>query len=358
MSKPEDIAAALASAIGGNDEESTVSHYLDTGFPPLNFALSSNWNKGLPVGRIVEIAGPPSSGKTAIATRAMAACQAQGGVAGFMDHERSFSVRLAPQLGLDVTPGRFVFKKPKTFEDSVAIFHTAVKAIRDKKLIDKDAPICWVFDSLAAMVPQSVLYDTKTGKERTAEDRNMNDNTALARATSAHFPSIAMIAEEYNVCVIFLNQLRTKIGVMFGDPRKTTGGDSAAYYFSQRIWLGSSQVKKGKEIVGTEVTGKLVKNKVARPFLEAKWRFMFQKDGTGRFDAERSLIDFLEAEGCLPKGRPGYVEWEGKQVSRDNLADLIRNEGPTGFDKLKALLPPSYEPEVVAFVEGVEGEAA
>ncbi len=360
MSKPEDIASALASAIGGNDEESTVSHYLDTGFPPLNHALSSNWDKGLPVGRIVEIAGPPSSGKTAIATRAMAACQAQGGVSGFMDHERSFSLRLAPQLGLDVTPGRFVFKKPKTFEESVAIFHTAVETIRKKKLIPADAPICWVFDSLAAMVPQSVLTDSK-GKARDATDRNMNDNTALARATSAHFPSIAMIAEEYNVCVIFLNQLRTKIGVMFGDPRKTTGGDSAAYYFSQRIWLGSSQVKKGTEVIGTEVTGKLVKNKVARPFLEAKWRFMFQKDGTGYFDAERSLIDFLEGNGWIEKGKPGSVMWEGKQRTRDALAEMIRAEGPAGFDKLKALLPPSYEPEVVAFVEGVadpDAEAA
>lgn len=358
MSTPDEIAKALSGAIGANDEESTVTQFLDTGFPPLNHALSSNWDKGLPVGRIVEIAGPPSSGKTAIATRAMAACQQQGGIAGFMDHERSFSLRLAPQLGLDTAAGRFVFKKPKTFEESVAIFHAAVKTVREKKLIPADAPICWVFDSLAAMVPQSVLFDSK-GKSRGAEDRNMNDNTALARATSAHFPSIAMIAEEYNVCVIFLNQLRTKIGVMFGDPRKTTGGDSAAYYFSQRIWLGASQVKKGTDVVGTEVTGKLIKNKVARPFLEAKWRFMFQEDGTGRFDAERSLIDFLEQNGWLEKAtRNGYVMWEGKQVSRDNLADLIRSEGATGFDKLKALLPPSYEPEVVAFVEGTEESEA
>lgn len=357
MSKPEDIAAALAGAIGDNDEESTVTHFLDTGFPPLNNGSAAGWDKGLPVGRIVEIAGPPSAGKTAIATRVMASAQAQGGVAGFMDHERSFSLRLAPQLGLDTTPGKFIFKKPETFEESVATMHKAVAVIREKKLISPDAPICWVFDSLAAMVPQSVLTDSK-GKKRSAEDRNMNDNTALARATSAHFPSIAMIAEKYNVCVIFLNQLRTKIGVMFGDPRKTTGGDSAAYYFSQRIWLGASQIKKNGETIGTEVTGKFIKNKVARPFMEAKWRFMFKEDGTGYFDAERSLVDFLEQNGWLEKAsRAGYVIWEGKQVSRDNLADLIRGQGPAGFEKLKALLPPSYEPEVVAYVEGTESES-
>lgn len=360
MSKPEDIVKALAGVIGENDEESTVTHYLDTGFPPLNHALTSDWNKGLPVGRIVEIAGPPSAGKTAIATRAMAAAQMQGGIAGFMDHERSFSMRLAPQLGLDTTPGRFIFKKPRTFEESVATFGLACDTIRKKKLIKPDAPICWVFDSLAAMVPQSVLTDSK-GKERDAKDRNMNDNTALARATSAHFPAIAMLAEEHHVCVIFLNQLRTKIGVMFGDPRKTTGGDSPAFYFSQRMWLGASQIKKGTEIIGTEVTGKLVKNKVARPFLEAKWRFIFKKDGTGFFDAERSLIDFLETEGFLEKGtKQGSLLWEGKQRGRDELADIIRAEGKAGFDKLKALLPAAYEPEVVAFIEGVpeEDEAA
>jgi protein RecA len=350
MSKPEDIMKALSGVIGENDEESTVKQWLDTGFPPLNFASCADWGGGLPVGRLIEIAGPPSAGKTAIATRAMAAAQKQGGIAGFMDHERSFSLKLAPQLGLDTTPGRFIFKKPRTFEESVEIFHLATTHIRAKKLIPKDAPICWVFDSLAAMVPQSVLIDSK-GKERSPEDRNMNDNTALARATSAHFPALAMIAEETNTCVIFLNQLRTKIGVSFGDPRKTTGGDSPAFYFSQRIWLGAAQIKQGTEVIGTEVTGKFMKNKVARPYATAKWRFVFQADGTGRFDTERSLIDFLEDQGLLEKGKPGYVMWEGKQLSRDQLARKIEAEGPAGFDKLKALLPPNYQPPVVASFE-------
>lgn len=350
MASADDIAKALIGAIGGNDEEATVKQFLDTGFPPLNGASSASWDNGGPVGRVIEIAGPPSSGKTAIATKMMAAAQAAGGVAGFNDHERSFSLVLAPRLGLDTTPGRFVYKKPRTFEESVAIFSLAVSTIREKKLIAKDAPIVWVFDSLAAMVPQSILTDSK-GKERSAEDRNMNDNTALARATSAHFPAIAMLAEQYNVLVIFLNQIRTKIGVMFGDPRKTTGGDAPAFYFSQRLWLSASQIKKGTEIIGMEVTGKFVKNKIARPFQEAKWRFMFQPDGTGRFDAERSLVDFLEEEGCLEKGKPGSVMWDGKQINKEQLARQIEAEGAAGFAKLKALLPAKFVPKIVAEVD-------
>ena len=344
----------LFDAIGANDEEATVSHFLDTGFPPLNHASGARWGAGLPCGRLVEIAGPPSSGKTAIATAAMAAAQQAGGVAGFMDHERSFSLKLAPRLGLN-PDDRFVYRKPKTFEESVAIFHLAVKTIREKKLIPKTAPICWVFDSLAAMVPQSILTDSK-GKERDATDRNMNDNTALARATSAHFPAIAMIAEEYDVCVIFLNQLRTKIGVMFGDPRKTTGGDSAAYYFSQRLWLSASQIKKGADTIGMEVTGKFIKNKVARPFVEASWFFMFEPDGTGRFDRERSMVEFLLKQGCLQAGtKAGSIMWDGKQYPKDTLIKAIRETGT--FDRLVALLPKEYEPPVIAHVETDEVSA-
>ncbi len=353
-SSPNDIALALAGIGIKNDEESTVTQFLDSGFAPLNHGSNAKWDGGFPVGRMIEIAGPPSSGKTALATKAMAKAQQMGGIAGFMDHERSFSLLLAPNLGLDTTPGRFVFKKPRTFEESVELFSKVVVHVRKKKLIASTAPICWVFDSLAAMVPQSVLFDSK-GKERSMEDRNMNDNTALSRATSAYFPSLAMLAEENNVCVIFLNQIRTKIGVTFGDPRKTTGGDSPAFYFSQRLWLGATQIKKGTEVIGMEVSGKYMKNKIARPFQTAKWRFMFKADGTGFFDVQRSLIEFLLEEGCLPTVdatgkacKPGFVFFDGKQIDRESLARQIEAEGAAGMKRLEALLPDAYAPEVVA----------
>jgi protein RecA len=369
MASAEDLAKAFADVIGKNDEESTVRDFLDTGFPPLNHASSSDWNGGAPVGRMIEIAGPPSSGKTAIATAIMAAAQQRGGIAGFMDHERSFSLVLAPKLGLDTTPGRFVFKKPRTFEESLQICGVAANHVRSKKLIAKDAPIVWVFDSLASMVPRSALYEMKNGKvvgDKSLEDRNMNDNSALARATSGAFPAFAQTCEDLNILAIFLNQMRMKIGVMFGDPRKTTGGNAPEFYFSQRLWLSASQIKQGTEIIGMEVTGKFVKNKIARPFQEAKWRFMFQADGTGKFDRERSLVEFLNNESLLPTTdastgkpcKPGSIYWEGKQIGKEALARQIEAEGPAGFAKLKALLPKRYEPPVSAEVALEEEEPA
>ena len=368
MASAAEIAKSLMGVIGENDDETTVTSFLDSGFPPLNDASSANWDNGFPVGRMIEIAGPPSSGKTAIATAAMAAAQKAGGIAGFMDHERSFSLTLAPRLGLDTTKGRFIFKKPRTFEESLQMCIVAANHIRKNKLIDKSMPICWVFDSLAAMVPQSALYEMKNGKvvgEKSLEDRNMNDNSALARATSNAFPAFAQACEELDICAIFLNQMRMKIGVMFGDPRKTTGGQAPEFYFSQRLWLSSSQIKKGTEVIGQEVTGKFVKNKIARPFMEAKWRFMYQPDGTGRFDRERSLVEFLDSNGLFPEkdssgkaAKAGSVIWEDKAIPRETLARKIEQEGEAGFEKLKALLPASYEPEVTAELTDFEDDAA
>jgi len=161
------------------------------------------------------------------------------------------------------------------------------------------------------------------------------------------------MADLHNVCVIFLNQMRTKLGVMFGDPRKTAGGSAPEFCFSQRLWLSAKQIKKtpSSEPEGMEVTGKFMKNKISAPFREATWRFMFQEDGSGKFDFERSLIDFMDDKGFLEhSGAPGAVKFEGKSINKEKLARQIEAEGATGFVKLKALLPPKYEVPVVATV--------
>jgi protein RecA len=346
MASAADIAKALDSLIGGNDEESTVRQFLSTGYAPLDHALSAKFHDGgFPVGRIIEVAGPASAGKTALSSCAIAAAQRMGGIGGFSDHERSFSMILAPKLGMDVSPGRFVFKKPRTFEESITLCVRVAEHLRTKKLIPAEAPIAWIFDSLASMVPQSALVDAKTGKDKSAEDRNMNDNTALARATSAHMPAFAQYCDELGICAIFLNQIRMKMGVMYGDPRTTPGGEAPKFYASQRIMLGSSQIKKGTEIIGAEVTAAIIKNKIAAPFKKASYRFMFQADGTGRFDVERSTVEFLDGIGALESAGPGFVKWNGVRIGKEALARKIQAEN--GMDELRALLPANYEPPAV-----------
>lgn len=365
MASAESIAASIFGAIGKNDDPSTVTHFLSTGYPELDYALSAMWDGGVAGGRMIEISGPPSAGKTAIATAIMANAQKKGGVAGFMDHERSFSMVLAAKLGVNTKT--MIYRKPRTFEESIKILAEAAHHIRKNKLIDKDAPIVWVFDSLAAMVPQSALYDSRTGKDKSAEDRNMNDNTALSRATSAHFPALAQLCDELGVFCIFLNQIRIDIKVTQGDNRKTAGGDNAKFYFSQRIMLSASKIKKSAtdpEIIGMEVKGVVIKNKVSRPFASAIWRFEFMPDGTGKFNVYRSMLDFLVRQKILTSSA-GYIGWAfpGSAVTFPSgksyagaLADKLEAAG--AMSELMALLPKKYEPPIVATVEIDEEEAA
>ena len=216
------LALALKKKIGSNDEIQKVTHWIDTGFPPLNKAISGRYDGGFPCGRIVEVFGPPSAGKTFLATAAMISAQKQDGLAVFLDHENSFDVGLAVANGLnaDEDDGQWVYKQPDTFEDSVELIGTILKLVRDEELIPESAPICIVADSLASMVPNSKAEKFEKMAEGTAKDKdqlNMNDNTALARATSANFPTLALWARKYNACLIFLNQMRTNLGIMFGD---------------------------------------------------------------------------------------------------------------------------------------------
>lgn len=354
MSSPDEIAKALG-AMGMHDEESTVKTFLSTGYPELDHALSNGWEgSGLPVGRCVEIFGPESSGKTAIAGQAMIAAQQMGGFAGFNDHERSFQQYLSVAQGLDPHPGRFNFKKPKTFEDSLAHCVGISTALRHGNLIAPEAPICWVFDSLASMVPNSAMYD-KNGKEKAPGDRSMHDNTALARATSAHFPAFAQHCDDLGICAIFLNQVRLNIGVVYGNPETTPGGKAPKFYFSQRIQLGSSKITKGDGadavVLGSQIKAKVIKNKITRPFRTAEYRFEFREDGTGYFNVVRSTIDFLVREKILVKAG-AYIQWtDGKKYYAGPLAEKLEAD-PTGMDQLRALLPKIYEPEVVADIDG------
>jgi recombination protein RecA len=335
MSNLEDFAAKLDKELGREEREYGIKSWLSTGFAPLDEVISGKLHGGgMPVGRIIEIFGPPSCGKTAIATKVMAAAQAAGGFAMFMDHERSFEKRLAANLGLNLTRGHFFHEVPETFEESVTLALKTAKAAREKTVIAKDAPIVIVFDSLAAMVPKS-----KMAKD--IDEQGMNDSLALAKAASAVFPALAVFAEKLNLLILVLNQQRQKPGVVYGDPTTTPGGEAPRYYASVRIQLGAARIVEGtgdeKEMVGQKITAKCIKNKVSRPFQNAQWEFRFREDGTGYFDTIGSTLTYIIDKGLLASSGPRVTWTDGKSYFKKSLVAKIEDEGLES--ELMALLP-------------------
>lgn len=332
MSAVVKLGNALTKVAGENDAIQNVKIWLDTGFPPLNKAISGRYNGGFPVGRIVEMFGPESAGKTMIATKAMIQAQQMGGIAIFNDHERSFDSKIANQIGLLTGEGDpWIFKTPETFEQSVTETIKMVGEIRAAKLISPDAPIVLVFDSLASMVPKSKMA-------KAVDEQGMNDSLALAKATSSVFPVLTQYVQKYNMLCIVLNQTRQKPGVMYGDPTTTPGGEAPKFYASVRIQLNRKQIKDktSGDVLGQEITANCIKNKVSAPFRKAKWRYMFNADGSGHFDVVGSLLDYL-VEGNMIEQAGTRIVWEGKSYYRAQLATKIETEGTV--DKLMALLP-------------------
>ncbi|EIX9776654.1 TPA: hypothetical protein R7D51_004518 [Klebsiella pneumoniae] len=351
--KKSPLAVAMKKRIGGNDEIQKVEQWLDTGFPPLNEAVSGDLEGGLPCGRIVEIFGPPSAGKTFLATRAMIAAQKVGGIAVFLDHENSFDVGLAEVMGLqsDEDEGNWVYKQPDTFEDAIDLTGQILSLVRKENLIPAEAPIVIVYDSLASMVPRQKFEKFEKMADGTAKEKdelNMNDNTALARATSANLPTLAKWAQKYNACLIFLNQVRTKMGVMFGDPTTSPGGDSPKFYASVRIKLGGGQLKEGGDRVGQLVKAECVKNKVAPPFQKCEWNFYF--DPARGLDVVESLVEYMLEKGYIPKTSTGRIEIGDKKYTKSQIVDMYRekelSEIVKAIKSIQAKMKSKDEPEV------------
>lgn len=337
----EALAAALEKAIGGNSEAQTVKNWLDSGYPPLNKVISGRYDGGLPYGRIIEMFGPSSSGKTALATMFMISAQKAGGVAIFLDHEGSFDVNLAKNMGLSDHPGKWVYKRPRTWEESNTIAMKAADLIRGGKYIDPEAPILVVFDSIAAMIPKSVF-------EKGIDEYSMNDTTALARVTSTTLKAINQVAGDLNVIMLYLNQTRTKPGVMYGDPTTTPGGQAVEFYSSVRLALGRKRVVEGsgsdKETIGQLITIETKKNKLNRPFQTTDIRLKFLETGGARFDLTTGMLDHLVSLGVLTSSGPRITWTDGKSYFKQHLADKIDSEGL--YEELVKMLP--AEPAVVA----------
>jgi recombination protein RecA len=341
MGTVAELSSALLDAIGENSGNQAVTKFIDTGYPPLNEAMSGRYDGGLPFGRMVEMFGESSTGKTALATEWMVKAQQMGGVAGFIDWERSFDVGLAEGFGLKTERPHWIYAKPKTWEEGNMIAGKAARLIRQSKVISDDAPILFVFDSIASAIPQSMLTDGK-GKEKQLDELTMNDTSALARVSSTTLKVMAQYCDDYNATFLYLNQIRLKIGVVFGDPRTTPGGKAMEYYSTCRLALGRTKIMEQhageKEFVGQNVSIQCTKSKLTRPFKSCEIRLSFDEDGVARFSPTYSLIEHLVAAKVLAAAGQRVVWTDGKQYYKKALAEKIDSEGI--YSELVALLPP------------------
>ncbi len=282
----------------GEGEKIDDIQVVSTGSLGLDIALGVG---GLPRGRVVEIYGPESSGKTTLTLQVIAEMQRQSGQCAFVDAEHALDIQYAQKLGVNVSD--LLISQPDTGEQALEIVDSLVRS---------GAVDLIVIDSVAALVPKAEI------------EGEMGDSLPglQARLMSQALRKLTATIKKTNCMVIFINQIRMKIGVMFGSPETTTGGNALKFYASVRLDIRrTGTIKKGEEAIGNETKVKVVKNKVAPPFKHAEFDILFG-EGISR---EGEIIDMGVAHQILEKSGAWYA-YAGEKIGqgRDNAREFLR----------------------------------
>ena len=293
------------------DENVQQVEVIPTGSIALNAALGVG---GYPKGRIIEIYGPESSGKTTLAIHAIAEAQKAGGIAAFIDAEHAFDRFYASKLGVDVD--NLWISQPDNGEQALEIA---------EQLIRSSAIDIIVIDSVAALTPKAEI------------EGDMGDNKVglQARLMSQALRKLTSAISKTNTTCIFINQLREKIGVMFGNPETTTGGNALKFYASVRLDIRrATQLKDGEEVIGNQTRVKVVKNKVAPPFRKAEFDIMFG-EGISRAG---EIIDLGAELGIIKKSGSWYSYNDTKLGQGRDASKQVIQDNPELSEELEGLI--------------------
>jgi recombination protein RecA len=314
------------------DESPThVNRWIGTGSRQLDYIIANRRDGGLPEGRIVEIFGPPSIGKSHIAIQIARETQQMGGIIVYIDTENATSVENLGLLGVDISK-RFVYVDTHCTEEVLSI---AEATIMKAKAMDKDIPVTIIWDSVAATSPKAELVG----------DYDKESIGLQARAISKGMRKITGVISNQNVLFVILNQIRTKIGVMYGDPTTTPGGKAIPFHSSVRIKLGAGQpiTNKDKEVIGINVTAKTIKNKVSAPFRTVNFEIHF---GRGIVEHEQ-IFDLLRKHGeeVIDKNVvavTGTGSWKSLTVANAKTGEVVVEKKFYKADFDKVMKDPEY----------------
>ncbi len=306
---------------------------VSTGSLGLDIALGAG---GLPYGRVVEIYGPESSGKTTLTLSAISEAQKQGKICAFIDAEHALDPIYAEKLGVNIDD--LLVSQPDTGEQALEICDMLVRS---------GAVELVVIDSVAALVPRAEI-------EGEMGDSHMG---LAARLMSQALRKLTGNIKRANCCVIFINQIRMKIGVMFGNPETTTGGNALKFYSSVRLDIRRiGAIKKGEEVVGNETRVKVVKNKIAPPFKQAEFGILYN-EGISR---EGEIVDLGVKEGLIDKAGAWYSYKDDRIGQGKDNARIFLKENPEISqeieEQIRAKLLPSAPVEDIT--EEIEEEEA